>query len=76
MVTGYGLLNVTGDVHKQMRRFMNPAFSLSNLIAQTNLYYDPIYKLVSILQQSVEETGTEGKTVKMYPWISKMTLGL
>src|ERR1700683_27560 len=28
-VTGYGLLTVTGNEHKQMRKAMNPAFSLA-----------------------------------------------
>jgi cytochrome P450 len=34
IVAGYGLLTVTGDVHRQMRKFMNPAFSLTNLMAR------------------------------------------
>lgn len=34
MVAGYGLLTVTGNEHRQMRKTMNPAFSLSNLIAR------------------------------------------
>lgn len=32
--TGYGLLTVTGNEHKQMRKTMNPAFSLPNLVAR------------------------------------------
>jgi hypothetical protein len=31
-VAGYGLLTVTGNEHRQMRRAMNPAFSLGNLM--------------------------------------------
>jgi len=31
MVTGYGLLTVEKNEHRQMRRMMNPAFSLPNL---------------------------------------------
>lgn len=34
LVTGYGLLTVTGDDHRQMRKVMNPAFSLSNLMTR------------------------------------------
>ncbi|KAJ3822431.1 cytochrome P450 [Lentinula raphanica] len=41
-VTGYGLLTVTGYRHKQMRKAMNPAFSIPNLAAQTDMYYKPI----------------------------------
>jgi len=32
-VTGNGLLTVTGNDHKQMRKAMNPAFSIPNLMA-------------------------------------------
>lgn len=34
LVTGYGLLTVTGNEHKQMRKAMNPAFSIPNLTAR------------------------------------------
>lgn len=34
MVAGYGLLTVTGNRHKQMRKAMNPAFSIPNLTAR------------------------------------------
>lgn len=34
LVTGYGLLTVTGNEHKQMRKAMNPAFSIPNLAAR------------------------------------------
>ena len=34
IVAGFGLLTVTGETHRQMRKFMNPAFSLSNLMAR------------------------------------------
>jgi cytochrome P450 len=31
IVAGFGLLTVTGDEHRLMRRAMNPAFSIPNL---------------------------------------------
>jgi len=34
ITAGYGLLTVTGNEHKQMRRAMNPAFSIPNLMAR------------------------------------------
>lgn len=37
LVTGYGLLTVTGNEHKQMRKAMNPAFSIPNLTARAYL---------------------------------------
>jgi hypothetical protein len=36
-VTGFGLLTVTGNEHKQMRKAMNPAFSLPNLVARKSI---------------------------------------
>lgn len=33
-VAAYGLLTVTGNEHKQMRKAMNPAFSIPNLMAR------------------------------------------
>ena len=35
LVAGYGLLTVTGDEHRQMRRSISPAFSIPSLMART-----------------------------------------
>jgi len=32
LITGYGLLTVTGDDHKKMRKAINPAFAIPNLM--------------------------------------------
>lgn len=40
LVAGYGLLTVTGNDHKQMRKAMNPAFSIPNLSARA--YFHPL----------------------------------
>jgi hypothetical protein len=42
LVAGYGLLTVTGNDHKQMRKAMNPAFSIPNLTAHNDMYYHAI----------------------------------
>jgi cytochrome P450 len=34
LTAGFGLLTVTGNEHKQMRKSMNPAFSIPNLMAR------------------------------------------
>jgi hypothetical protein len=34
LVAGYGLLTITGDEHKQLRKAMNPAFAIPNLMAR------------------------------------------
>ncbi|KXN81951.1 Cytochrome P450 4c21 [Leucoagaricus sp. SymC.cos] len=74
-VTGYGLLTVTGDEHKQMRKAMNPAFSIPNLMAQTHMYWESIEGLVSILKDQLG-TGPDGRVVHVYDWMSKVTLDI
>ncbi|KAF9047074.1 cytochrome P450 [Hymenopellis radicata] len=79
MVTGHGLLTVTGDEHRQMRKAMNPAFSLTNLTAQTNMYYEPIEGLIEVLTSEIEAQNSQekaGSQVMMYEWLSKVTLDI
>ncbi|KIK58649.1 hypothetical protein GYMLUDRAFT_694295, partial [Collybiopsis luxurians FD-317 M1] len=73
-VTGYGLLTVTGDEHRQMRKAMNPVFSTPNLMAQTDMYYDAIQGLVDIF--AVQADQKEGKIIQVYEWMSKVTLDI
>ncbi|KAF5375769.1 hypothetical protein D9757_009010 [Collybiopsis confluens] len=73
-VTGYGLLTVTGDEHRQMRKAMNPAFSIPNLTAQTDMYYDAIQGLVEIFASHTDQK--EGKIIPVYEWMSKVTLDI
>ncbi|KIM92040.1 hypothetical protein PILCRDRAFT_109612 [Piloderma croceum F 1598] len=77
-VTGYGLLTVTGNEHKQMRKAMNPAFSLANLMAQTDMYYNPIYSLMKILEHQIqtEPDPSTGEQMLLYEWMSKVTLDI
>ncbi|EGO03799.1 hypothetical protein SERLA73DRAFT_69628 [Serpula lacrymans var. lacrymans S7.3] len=78
LVAGYGLLTVTGNEHKQMRKAMNPAFSIPNLMAQTDMYYDSIESLIDILRSEVnaERDPAKGKEILMYDWMSKVTLDI
>ncbi|KIK58654.1 hypothetical protein GYMLUDRAFT_694329 [Collybiopsis luxurians FD-317 M1] len=73
-VTGYGLLTVTGDDHRQMRKAMNPAFSIPNLMAQTDMYYEAIQGLVDIFAAQADQK--EGKIIQVYEWMSKVTLDI
>ncbi|PBK99680.1 cytochrome P450 [Armillaria gallica] len=74
LVAGYGLLTVTGDEHRQMRKVMNPAFSIPNLMAQTDMYYEPIESLIDVLSSQLP--GPEGTVVPVYEWMSKATLDI
>uniref|UniRef100_A0A8H8CGE5 Cytochrome P450 n=1 Tax=Psilocybe cubensis TaxID=181762 RepID=A0A8H8CGE5_PSICU len=78
LVTGHGLLTVTGNDHKQMRRAMNPAFSIPNLMAQREIYWGPIEGLIDILNNELSNGGDQsvGKQVLMYEWLSKVTLDI
>ncbi|KAI0029997.1 cytochrome P450 [Vararia minispora EC-137] len=75
IVAGYGLLTVTGNEHRQMRRAINPAFSLSNIMAQTDIYFDSIDVYVSFLGRSQVKESKE-RVVPMYEWMSKVTLDI
>ncbi|KAF8916319.1 cytochrome P450 [Mucidula mucida] len=79
MVTGYGLLTVTGDEHRQMRKAMNPAFSITNLTAQTDMYYEPIEGLIEVLTSEIKAQDSQeiaSSQVMMYEWLSKVTLDI
>ncbi|KAF9448068.1 cytochrome P450 [Macrolepiota fuliginosa MF-IS2] len=75
LVTGYGLLTVTGDEHKQMRKVMNPAFSISNLMSQSHVYWDSTDRLVDILKDEIGSSN-DGQVLPVYDWMSKISLDI
>ncbi|XP_006457133.1 hypothetical protein AGABI2DRAFT_123000 [Agaricus bisporus var. bisporus H97] len=78
LVAGYGLLTVTRNEHKQMRRMMNPAFSLPNLVSQMDEYHRSIDSLLKIFdtQISTSKTPESGLIIPTYEWMSKVTLDI
>ncbi|KAG6857715.1 hypothetical protein H0H87_004131 [Tephrocybe sp. NHM501043] len=78
LTAGWGLLTVTGNEHKQMRKSMNPAFSIPNLMAQMDMYYEPIETLIRLLGSKIDkaENSEEGTNLLMYEWMSKVTLDI
>ncbi|KIJ40533.1 hypothetical protein M422DRAFT_173588, partial [Sphaerobolus stellatus SS14] len=78
MVAGYGLFTVTGNEHKLMRQTMNPAFSLSNLMAQTDMYSPPLEGLIQILHKYIqsESDPSKGTVILVHGWSSKVTLDI
>ncbi|KAJ7456302.1 cytochrome P450 [Mycena galericulata] len=78
LVAGYGLLTITGDAHKQLRKAMNPAFSIPNLMAQTDMYYEPIEGLIEIMKAQIkaEPAPEAGKVFPVYEWMGKVTLDI
>ncbi|KAJ7248354.1 cytochrome P450, partial [Mycena rebaudengoi] len=78
MTAGNGLLTITGGAHKQLRKAMNPAFSIPNLITVTDMYYEPIEGLVEILKGQIKgEANPEvGKVFQMHRYMGKVTLDI
>ncbi|TFK57629.1 cytochrome P450 [Heliocybe sulcata] len=78
MAAGYGLLTVTGDEHKMMRKVLTPAFSIPNLMAQTEMYYGPIETLINTLKSQMTDKGSdpEGTEFHIYDWMSKVALDI
>ncbi|KAL1754073.1 cytochrome P450 [Schizophyllum commune] len=75
LVAGHGLLTTTGKDHRDMRKAMNPAFSLASLAGQLCLYYEHIEGLVRIFDDFIGDA--EGGTVlPTYEWLSKVTLDI
>ncbi|EPQ61077.1 cytochrome P450 [Gloeophyllum trabeum ATCC 11539] len=78
MVAGCGLLTVTGEEHRLMRKILNPAFSIPNLMSQTEMYYEPIETLIQKLKTQIRQNGDMSKEIQthMYNWMSKVTLDI
>ncbi|KAH8827394.1 cytochrome P450 [Flagelloscypha sp. PMI_526] len=76
-VAGYGLLTVTGDVHRRMRKAMNPAFSLTSLGAQMDTFHDVTDTLVKIMGTMVDiAPSSTGAVFPVYGLVSKATLDM
>ncbi|KAF8906184.1 cytochrome P450 [Mucidula mucida] len=77
-ITGFGLLTSEGKEHRQMRRAVNPAFGLQQLIRQVDMYYEPIESLIDIVKSQIdaEVKPGNGKVFLMYEWVGKVTLDI
>lgn len=70
-VTGNGLLVLEGPEHKNLRRFLNPAFAVKYLQMQSEQFYYPaINNLVDEFKKQIteQEKPEEGKVIDMYAW--------
>ncbi|KAJ3478116.1 hypothetical protein NLJ89_g12389 [Agrocybe chaxingu] len=64
LVAGYGLLTVTGNEHKQMRRAMNPAFSITNLMAPHHISH-PSFACYSLPRIFARQTPVKRLLVEL-----------
>lgn len=76
LIAGYGLLTVEGDTHKKMRKTMNPAFSLTNLIEQFPVYYDKIYPLIDKMKKDVENSSEDHAVIDCDAYVNKALLDI
>ncbi|KAF8330529.1 cytochrome P450 [Amanita rubescens] len=78
IIAGDGLLAVTGHEHRLMRKAMNPAFSMPNLMAQMHMYYNPVDKLVKIINDEIDSQAApqKGKVMHAYEWMGKVALDI
>ncbi|KAJ7779217.1 cytochrome P450 [Mycena metata] len=76
MIVGYGLFTVTGEEHKKLRRQITPAFAIPNLMAQTDMYYEPIEGLLEIMKSELKAETDAGKVFPIYEWMCKVTLDI
>ncbi|KAF8906177.1 cytochrome P450 [Mucidula mucida] len=77
-IAGFGIFTHEGREHRQMRRAMNPAFGLQQLIAQVGMFYDSIESLIDILGSKIdaEVKPEHGKVFLMFEWVGKVTLDI
>ncbi|SNX86849.1 related to Cytochrome P450 [Melanopsichium pennsylvanicum] len=76
LIAGYGLLTVEGDTHRKMRKTMNPAFSLTNLIEQFPVYYAKIYPMVEIMKKQVQESSSASAVIDCDVWVNRALLDI
>ena len=76
LIAGYGLLTVEGDTHRKMRKTMNPAFSLTNLIEQFPVYYSKIYPLVDLMKKKIDESHEDHAVIDCDAVVNKALLDI
>ncbi|KAJ7154854.1 cytochrome P450 [Mycena crocata] len=74
-VVGPGILVVEGDVHKQQRRIMNPAFGTPQVRELTGIFVDTSIQLRDIWASQVATNGGFAR-VEALSWLSKATLDI
>ncbi|KAJ7254987.1 cytochrome P450 [Mycena haematopus] len=74
-IVGPGVLVVEGDVHKQQRKIMNPAFGAPQVRALTDIFVDKSIQLRDIW--AAQAAKSEGiARVEVLSWLSKATLDI
>ncbi|KAJ6546036.1 cytochrome P450 [Mycena vulgaris] len=74
-IVGPGILVVEGDVHKQQRKIMNPAFGAPQVRGLTSIFVDTSIQLRDIWAAQAAKEGGVAR-VEILSWLSKATLDI
>ncbi|KAJ7849159.1 cytochrome P450, partial [Mycena leptocephala] len=74
-IVGPGILVVEGDVHKQQRKIMNPAFEAPQVRELTEIFVEKSIQLRDIWATQVTKAGGVAR-VEALSWLSKATLDI
>ncbi|KAJ7698392.1 cytochrome P450 [Mycena rosella] len=74
-IVGPGILVVEGDVHKQQRKIMNPAFGAPQVRELTSIFVDTSIQLRDIWVAQAAQNGGVAR-VEVLSWLSKATLDI
>ncbi|KAJ6458410.1 cytochrome P450 [Mycena vitilis] len=74
-IVGPGILVVEGDVHKQQRKIMNPAFGAPQVRELTQIFVDKSIQLRDIWASQASNGGGVAR-VEVLSWLSKATLDI
>ncbi|KAJ7240130.1 cytochrome P450 [Mycena haematopus] len=75
-VVGPGILVVEGDVHKQQRKIMNPAFGAPQVRELTEIFVDKSIQLRDIWAAQASKSDNGVGRVEVLSWLSKATLDI
>ncbi|KAJ7698378.1 cytochrome P450 [Mycena rosella] len=74
-IVGPGILVVEGDVHKQQRKIMNPAFGAPQIRQLTGIFVEKSIQLRDIWAAQAAQNGGVAR-VEILSWLSKATLDI
>ncbi|KAJ6622026.1 cytochrome P450 [Mycena sp. CBHHK59/15] len=74
-IVGPGILVVEGDVHKQQRKIMNPAFGAPQIRELTGIFVEKSIQLRDIWAAQAAQGGGVAR-VEVLSWLSKATLDI
>lgn len=73
---GQGLLVAEGDVHKQQRKLLNPAFSPVQIRELTQTFIQKANYLCDLMAIEISKAGDSKAAIDVIPWLNKVTLDI